>query len=79
MLNAGILDIDYLGRILEYSLLTLQKLCAPDDEDELKCAHQKLLQELADISQAADKSNSKFSLVVVQGLRFVLQQIHVSI
>ncbi|XP_019180292.1 PREDICTED: uncharacterized protein LOC109175489 [Ipomoea nil] len=75
MLNAGILDIDYLGRILEYSLLTLQKLCAPDDKDELKCAHQKLLQELADIPQAADKSNTKFALVVVQGLRFVLQQI----
>nr|GMD74111.1 uncharacterized protein LOC109175489 [Ipomoea batatas] len=75
MLNAGILDIDYLGRILEYSLLTLQNFCAPDDKDELKCAHQKLLQELADIPQAADKSNTEFALVVVEGLRFVLQQI----
>ncbi|RAL38723.1 hypothetical protein DM860_002701 [Cuscuta australis] len=75
MLTAGILDMDYLGRILEYSLMMLQKLCAPDDEDELKASHQKLLLELADISQAADKSVTKTAVVAVQGLRFVLEQI----
>ncbi|KAL3845673.1 hypothetical protein ACJIZ3_003076 [Penstemon smallii] len=71
----GTLDIEYCGRILEFSSVTLQKLSAPAKEDELKTAHQKLLRDLAEISQFGDGSTASFALVVMRGLRFVLKKI----
>uniref|UniRef100_A0A5B7BYP5 T-complex protein 11 n=1 Tax=Davidia involucrata TaxID=16924 RepID=A0A5B7BYP5_DAVIN len=75
VLKSGSLDMDYLGKILEFSLLTLHKLSAPANEDEVKTTHHMLLQELGEISQAGDKSNASFALLMMKGLRFVLRQI----
>ncbi|XXG60481.1 hypothetical protein AAC387_Pa04g2382 [Persea americana] len=75
VLKSGIHDMDYLGRILEYALATLQKLSAPANEDEMKKTHKNLLNELSEIAQANDKLNSSFVIAVVKGLRFVLEQI----
>lgn len=75
VLRAEILDIDFLGKILEFALVTLQKLSAPANDDKMKAAHYKLLKRLRDASQAGDKSNASFALLMVEGLRFVLDQI----
>lgn len=71
VLGSGMLDMNYLGRILEFALDTLRKLSAPAKEDEMKVAHQNLLRELVEVSQ----SQSLFAIALVKGLRFVLQQI----
>lgn len=72
------LDMDYLGKILESALVTLQKLSAAAHEDELKEAHQNLLKELAELCHAGDGSNYSRVMALVKGLRFVLEQIQVS-
>lgn len=72
VLKSGTSDMDYLGRILEFAMTTLQKLCAPDKEDEIKTSYHKLLKELGEIS---DKANASFALLMIMGLRFVLQEI----
>ncbi|KAJ0972842.1 hypothetical protein J5N97_020801 [Dioscorea zingiberensis] len=77
VLESGVQDIDYLGRILEYSLRMLQKLSAPATEDEMKKTHQDLLSELAVIPHSGGKSNSSFIIATVKGLRFVLDEIQV--
>ncbi|XP_072950674.1 uncharacterized protein [Typha angustifolia] len=75
VLESGYEDIAYLGNIMEYSLGLLQTLSAPANEDDMKKAHQKLLSELADISQSDGKRNSSFIIAMIKGLRFVLQEI----
>ncbi|KAK8626837.1 hypothetical protein V6N13_134467 [Hibiscus sabdariffa] len=40
VLKSGKLDIAYLGRILEFALITLQKLSSPANDDEIKTANQ---------------------------------------
>lgn len=71
--------MDYFGRILEFALLTLQKLSAPANDDQMKTNHRKLLKELEEISQVEEKSGASFSLLLIKGLRFVLQQIQVPV
>ncbi|XP_059451407.1 uncharacterized protein LOC132182231 isoform X1 [Corylus avellana] len=75
VLKSGNLDIDYLGRILEFALVTLQKLSAPANDDEVKANHQKLLNELFEICQASDESKFSCVIAMIKGLRFVLGQI----
>ncbi|KAF8404280.1 hypothetical protein HHK36_009162 [Tetracentron sinense] len=75
VLMSGTSDMDYLGKILEYALVTLQKLSAPVNDDEIKKTHQKLLTELGEISHAGDGSNASFFIAIIKGLRFVLEQI----
>ncbi|KAM7470352.1 hypothetical protein LguiA_008535 [Lonicera macranthoides] len=75
VLNSGELDMDHLRKILEFALVTLQKLSAPANEDELKASHQELLIELARICQAGDGSNNSHVIALIKGLRFVLEQI----
>ncbi|KAI8027313.1 T-complex protein 11-like protein 1 [Camellia lanceoleosa] len=75
VLNLGKLDMDYLGKILDFALITLQKLSAPAKEDELKVAHLKLLKELAKICRAGNGSNQSYIVALIKGLRFVLEQI----
>ncbi|GFY89353.1 T-complex protein 11 [Actinidia rufa] len=77
VLNSGKLDMDYLGKILQFSLTTLQKLSAPATEDELKVAHLSMLKELAEICQAGNDSNHSHIIALIKGLRFVLEQIQV--
>lgn len=77
MLNSGKADIDYLGKILEFALVTLQKLSAPACEDELKEKHQKFLKELAEICWASDGSENSHVIAFIKGLSFVLEQIQV--
>ncbi|KAJ0513942.1 putative T-complex 11 protein [Helianthus annuus] len=74
LLNSGSLDMEYLGKIMEFSLVSLQKLSAPANEMNLMEAHQKVLSELADTCRAND-SNHSHAIALVKGLRFVLQQI----
>lgn len=76
LLNSGSLDMEYLGKIMEFALVSLQKLSAPANEINLKDAHHKVLRELADICQA-DDSNHSHAIALVKGLRFVLEQIQV--
>ncbi|KAI3990907.1 hypothetical protein MKX01_026091 [Papaver californicum] len=68
-------DMVYLGKILEFALVTLQKLSAPANEDEMMDTHKKLMNELGEISQAGNNSNISFVNATVKGLRFVLEQI----
>ncbi|KAH9751389.1 T-complex protein 11 [Citrus sinensis] len=75
VLSSGSLDIDYLGRILEFALTTLQKLSAPANDDDMKANHQRLLKELAEICQIRDESNYSHVNAMIKGLRFVLEQI----
>ncbi|KAE8719377.1 T-complex protein 11, putative isoform 2 [Hibiscus syriacus] len=75
VLKSGNLDIDYLGRILEFGLSTLQKLSSPANDDEMKAANQNLLKELAEMSEAKEKLNHSPALAMIKGLRFVLEQI----
>ena len=77
MLKSGNLDIDYLGRILEFALITLQKLSSPANDDEMKAANQRLLKELAETCEAREKPNHSPALAMIKGLRFVLEQIQV--
>ncbi|GJS23453.1 T-complex protein 11 [Tanacetum coccineum] len=76
LLNSGSLDMEYLGKIMEFALVSLQKLSAPANENNLKDAHQKVLRELADIRRT-DNSNHSHAIALVKGLRFVLKQIQV--
>lgn len=71
--------MEYFGRILDYALVTLQKLSAPANDDAMKTTHQKLLIELGEISQVGEKSKASLALLMIKGLRFVLQQIQVPV
>ncbi|KAG8368800.1 hypothetical protein BUALT_Bualt15G0084400 [Buddleja alternifolia] len=75
VLSSGGLDIDYLGRILESALITLQKLSAPAYENELKKKHQQFMKELAKTCWASGISKNSHVVALINGLRFVLQQI----
>lgn len=69
--------MDYLGKILEFALVTLRKLSAPANDDEMKATHHKFLKELGEILQAEDESKTSHALAITKGLRFVLQLIQV--
>ncbi|TYI99734.1 hypothetical protein E1A91_A13G037800v1 [Gossypium mustelinum] len=75
VLKSGNLDIDYLGRILGFALITLQKLSSPANDDEMKAANQRLLKELTEICEAKEKPDHSPALAMIKGLRFVLEQI----
>lgn len=77
VLKLGNLDVDYLGKILQFSLVTLQKLSAPAIEEIMKVTHQKLFSELTEICQSRDESNNPCVMALIKGLRFVLEQIQV--
>jgi hypothetical protein len=79
VLKSGNLDIDYLGKILEFALVTLQKLSAPASDDEMKANHHKLLNELSEICQARNDSKYPCVIAMIKGLRFVLEQIQVCV
>ncbi|KAI3712413.1 hypothetical protein L1987_70969 [Smallanthus sonchifolius] len=74
LLKSDSLDMEYLGKIMKFALVSMQKLSAPANEIILKDAHQKVLRELADICQV-DDSNRSHAIALVKGLRFVLEQI----
>ncbi|XP_016479464.1 uncharacterized protein LOC107800751 [Nicotiana tabacum] len=73
LLISGKLDMDYLQKIMDFALVTLQKLSSPAKEDELKANCQKLFREIADICQ--DGAGNSFILALVRGLRFILEEI----
>ncbi|MCL7026217.1 hypothetical protein MKW94_027960 [Papaver nudicaule] len=75
VLKSGTCDMDYLGKILEFALVTLQKLSAPATEDEMKETHKKLLKDLGAASQARESSSGSFLESMIKGLRFVLHEI----
>lgn len=77
MLRSGHVDIHYFRRILEFALVTLRKLSAPANDEEMKTSHYKFLEELEDVFQAEDRSKTSCALAITKGLRFVLQQIQV--
>ncbi|XP_019171697.1 PREDICTED: uncharacterized protein LOC109167189 [Ipomoea nil] len=75
LLSSGKLDIAYLGKIMEFTLGTLQQLVSPLKEHELNTDHQKLLTELVEICQANDGSENPVIFALIRGLRFVLEKI----
>ncbi|OVA10934.1 T-complex 11 [Macleaya cordata] len=75
VLKSETYDMVYLGKILEFALVTLQKLSAPANEDEMMKTHKKLMNELGEISLGGDNSNASFVIATIKGLRFVLEQI----
>ncbi|WZZ71452.1 hypothetical protein YC2023_082822 [Brassica napus] len=78
LLNSGTLDIDYLGKMLEFALATLRKLSAPANDRENESTHHSLLEELHWLCQAKDESGSLHAVAIVKGIRFILEKIHVS-
>ncbi|KAK6121334.1 hypothetical protein DH2020_044906 [Rehmannia glutinosa] len=79
VLHSGNLDIDYLGKILEYALNTLRKLSAPAYEDELKKKHQQFMKDLAETCWASIGSLNSQVVALIKGLRFVLEQIQAEV
>lgn len=77
LLASGNVDMGYLGNILEFSLGILLKLSAPANEEEIRTTHHKLMTELGEIVPTEGHSNSSYAILMVKGLRFVLQQIQV--
>ncbi|KHN11240.1 T-complex protein 11-like protein 1 [Glycine soja] len=77
VLKSGNLDIDYLAKILEFSLVSLQKLSAPANEEMMKAAHKKLFHELSEICHSRDESNNSCVVALVKGLQFVFGQIQI--
>ncbi|KAL1196071.1 hypothetical protein V5N11_030130 [Cardamine amara subsp. amara] len=77
LLASGNADMGYLGNILEFSLGILLKLSAPANEEEIRTTHHKLMTELGEIVPAEGQSNSSYAVLMVKGLRFVLQQIQI--
>ncbi|KAJ0257652.1 T-complex protein 11 [Hirschfeldia incana] len=75
LLNSGTLDIDYLGKMLEFALSTLRKLSAPVNDRENESTHQSLLEELHRLCQAKDESGKLHAVAIVKGIRFILEQI----
>ncbi|TVU00285.1 hypothetical protein EJB05_54273 [Eragrostis curvula] len=75
VLESGSQDAQYLGQILQYSLNMVRKLSAPAKEDEMKKNHDKLLSELAASSEVDGSGISSFVIVVIKGLRFILEEI----
>ncbi|KAJ7968051.1 T-complex 11 [Quillaja saponaria] len=75
VLKSGNLDVDYLGKILEFSLVTLQKLSAPVNDELMKGTRQKLLLELSELCRSGDDPHHSCLIALVKGLRFVLEQI----
>jgi hypothetical protein len=74
---SGSQDARYLGQILQYSLDMVRKLSAPAKEGEMKKNHDKLLSELAASSVVDGNGISSFVIVVIKGLRFILEEIKV--
>ncbi|XP_028758155.1 uncharacterized protein LOC114717192 [Neltuma alba] len=72
--SGGNLDVDYLGKILEFSLVTLQKLSAPANEETIKAKHHNLFLELNEICQLRDESKNSCVMALIKGLQFVLEQ-----
>ncbi|XP_019440382.1 PREDICTED: uncharacterized protein LOC109345688 isoform X2 [Lupinus angustifolius] len=77
VLISGNLDVDYLGQILEFSLVSLQKLSSPANEEIMKATHQKLFSELSEICQSKDESNNACVIALVKGLQFILENIQI--
>lgn len=77
VLKSGQLDVDYLGKILDFSLVSLQKLSSPANEEIIKAKHKALLCELSEICQSRDESNNACVVALVKGLQFVLEQIQI--
>jgi hypothetical protein len=77
VLESGPQDAQYLGQILQYSLGMVRKLSATAKEDEMKKSHDKLLSELAASSEVDGNGISSFVIVVIKGLRFILEEIKV--
>ncbi|TYK04437.1 T-complex protein 11 [Cucumis melo var. makuwa] len=75
ILNSGTLDVDYFKQLLDFSVVTLQKLSAPAKEKEMKASYQKLMEELGEVSFSGENLKRSFALLMVRGLRFVLHQI----
>ncbi|XP_068667233.1 uncharacterized protein [Aristolochia californica] len=74
VLKSGVCDTDYLGRFLEYALVTLQKLSAPAQTSEMETVHKNFLNELSEIVTSDDKSNNSFVMAAIKAVRFVLEQ-----
>lgn len=77
LLASGNVDMGYLGNILDFSLGILLKLSAPANEEEIRTTHHKLMTELGEVAPSEGQSNSSYTVLMVKGLRFVLQQIQV--
>ncbi|XP_010477572.1 PREDICTED: uncharacterized protein LOC104756649 isoform X2 [Camelina sativa] len=75
LLNSGTLDIEYLGKMLEFALATLRKLSAPANDRENESTHRDLLKELHRLCQVKDESGNLRAVAIVKGIRFVLEQI----
>jgi len=77
LLNSGTLDIDYLGKMLEFALATLRNLSAPANDRENESTHRDLLKELHRLCEAEDESGNFRAVAIVKGIRFILEQIQV--
>ncbi|KAH7524969.1 hypothetical protein FEM48_Zijuj06G0175600 [Ziziphus jujuba var. spinosa] len=73
--DVGNVDLHYFRRILEFALVTLRKLSAPANDDEMDTRHTKFLKELEEVFQAEDRSKASCALAITKGLQFVLQEI----
>ncbi|KAL8540703.1 hypothetical protein ACS0TY_002076 [Phlomoides rotata] len=75
VLSSGKLDVDFLGKILDYALTTLRKLSAPAYENELNLKHQRFMKDLAEACWSSDSSENSHVIALIKGVRFVLEQI----
>ncbi|GAA0144743.1 microtubule or microtubule-binding cytoskeletal protein [Lithospermum erythrorhizon] len=75
VLNSGKLDIQYLGKILDFAIITLRKLSAPANDDKLQATHEKFMKELAETCQhSSENSKNQHVIALLKGLHFLLEQ-----
>ncbi|KAH9318454.1 hypothetical protein KI387_020223 [Taxus chinensis] len=76
ILESGSQDIEYLSKLLEYSLGVVLKLAIPANDNESKTISEQLFHELSEMVVGMDdKTNCSFARTLVKGLRFILEQI----
>ena len=59
ILESGSQDVEYLSRLLDYSLGVVLKLAIPANDKESKASHEKLFNELSEIVAAMDKNSNR--------------------
>ncbi|MCO5561488.1 hypothetical protein L7F22_015109 [Adiantum nelumboides] len=78
VLESGSFDYDYFRKLLDYALGIVLKLGAPVRDEDTKTSRDALMQELSQISsELGEKSRNTFARALVEGLRFVLQEVQV--
>ena len=77
ILESGSQDIEYLNKLLDYSLGVVLKLSILANDKVSKVAHEKLFHEFEIVARMDKNTNCSFGRALVKGLHFILEKIKV--